>query len=115
MFTALESPAPQAQWTEAAKGHWNQVSLLLNKMDSAWLFDGETTLLTPRLQRQTEAEEYICGLSHVLSMSPSTLPHQSRAWGSDGSMIPATSGIGDDKSVTAAVTGPQTIIVRLIG
>ena len=30
-------------------------------------------------------------------------------------MIPATSGIGDDKSVTAAVTGPQTIVVRLSG
>ena len=27
-------------------------------------------------------------------------------------MIPATSGIGDDKSVTAAITGPQTVVVR---
>ena len=30
-------------------------------------------------------------------------------------MIPATSGIGNDKSVTAAITGPQTITVRLHG
>ena len=30
-------------------------------------------------------------------------------------MIPATSGIGDDKSVTAAITGPQTVVVRLRG
>jgi hypothetical protein len=30
-------------------------------------------------------------------------------------MIPAMSRIGDDKSVTAAVTGPQTVVVRLRG
>jgi hypothetical protein len=115
IFTAIESPAPQARWTETARGHWDQISSLLNKLDSAWLFNGESTLIVPRPQRQIEAEDYIHGLSHILAMPPSTLPHQNRAWGSDGSMIPATSGIGDDKSVTAAVTGPQTVVVRLSG
>jgi hypothetical protein len=82
-------------------------------MDYKWLFDGDSTLMTPKAQRQTEAENYIRGLPSVLSLSPSLLPHQNRMWGSDGSMIPATSGIGEDKSVTAAVTGPQTIVVHL--
>ena len=30
-------------------------------------------------------------------------------------MIPAASGLGDDKSVTAALTGPKTVILRLNG
>src|SRR6202050_1008150 len=115
IFAAIESPAPQAQWIKIAKEHWNQISSLLNKLDSTWLFDGESTLIIPRLQCQIEAEDYICGLSHILSMPQSTLPHQNHTWGSDGSMIPATSGIGDDKSVTATVTGPQMIVVQLSG
>src|SRR5882762_4125917 len=95
-FAAIGSPAPQAQWMGVARKHWNQISSLLNKLDSDWLFDSESTLMTPRPQRQIEAEEYIRGLPHILSMPLSTLPHQDRAWGSDGSMSPATSGIGDN-------------------
>jgi hypothetical protein len=86
---------------------------LLRKLNIAWLFDGDSMLAKPRNQQQTEAENYIRSLAHTMSLPPSSLPHQNRAWGSDGSMIPATSGIGDDKSVTAAVTGPQTVVVRL--
>src|SRR6202042_63811 len=36
-------------------------------------------------------------------------------WASDGSMIPAASGIGDYKSVTAALTGPSTLVLRILG
>lgn len=66
-------------------------------------------------EHQVEAENYICGLSHILSMPPSTTHHQDHMWASNGSMIPNTSGLGDDKSVTAAVTGPQTMVVQLSG
>jgi hypothetical protein len=48
-------------------------------------------------------------------MPPSSLPHQDFTWASDGSMIPATSGIGDNESVTAAVTRPQIIVMCLSG
>src|SRR6202050_3377765 len=84
-------------------------------MNTAWLFNGDLTLMMPRSQRQVEAEDYIRSLPSILSLPPSSLPHQNRTWGSDGSMIPATSGIGEDKSVTAAITGPKTIAVRLNG
>jgi hypothetical protein len=82
-------------------------------MTIAWLFDGDLTLMMPRTQRQIAAEDYIRSLPSVLSLPPSSLPHQDRTWGSDGSMIPATSRIREDKSVTAAITGPQTIMVGL--
>lgn len=35
--------------------------------------------------------------------------------GSDGSMIPATAGIGEDKTVMAAVMGPQTLVMQILG
>lgn len=69
--------------------------------------------MTPRPPHQVKTEEFICGLSHILSMPPSSLPHQDHTWGSDSSMIPATSGIGDNESVTAAITKPQTIVMCL--
>ena len=44
-------------------------------------------------------------------MPPSTTHHQNQAWASDGSMIPTMSGLGDEKSVMAAVMGPQMLVV----
>src|SRR5258708_3878837 len=37
------------------------------------------------------------------------------AWVSDGSMIPASAGILDDKSITVALTGPTTMTMKLNG
>ncbi|KAJ7813186.1 hypothetical protein B0H13DRAFT_1477577, partial [Mycena leptocephala] len=34
-------------------------------------------------------------------------------WGSDGSMIPASASLGEHRTVTAAVTGPATLVVQL--
>jgi hypothetical protein len=81
IFTTIESPAPQARWTEKAREHCNQFTLLLNNLDSVWLFDREPTLMIPRQQCQSKAENYIRGLSHILSMPLSTLPHQNCLWG----------------------------------
>lgn len=71
--------------------------------------------MMPRAQHQTLVEDYIRGLPAVLSLPPSPLPHQNHIWGSDVSMIPATSGIEDNKSVTSVIMGPKTIVVRLHG
>jgi Reverse transcriptase (RNA-dependent DNA polymerase) len=114
-FAVSENVITQNQWTPKAREHWDGIANTLRKMDIVWLFEGDPTLITPRTKRQTEAENYIRNLPAVLSLPPSSLPHQNRAWGSDGSMIPATSGVGEDKSVIAAITGAKTIVVRLNG
>ena len=113
IFTTTKDPAPLAQWTPKARQHWKKIATLLSNLDTAWLFDGNPALMTPRSQCQTEAKDYIQGLQYILSLPPSSPPHQNHIWGSDGSMIPATSGIGEDKLVTAAITSPQMIAVRL--
>ncbi|KAJ6566379.1 hypothetical protein B0H19DRAFT_1351815 [Mycena capillaripes] len=53
-------------------------------------------------------------LSNLL---PSATSHTSQPtiWGSDGSMIPAAAGVLDPKSVTAALTGPLTIVLKIEG
>src|ERR1700678_2670270 len=39
--------------------------------------------------------------------------HNNNTWATDGSMIPAASTISDPKHVTAAATGPATLVLRL--
>ena len=54
-------------------------------------------------------------MARIQPFPPSKLPHVGMNWASDGSMIPAASGIGDSKSVTAALTGPSTLVLRILG
>jgi hypothetical protein len=65
--------------------------------------------------RQCRAESYIKTLAAIVPLKPTQLPHMGVNWASDGSMVPAASGIGDVKSVTAALTGPKSIVLRLDG
>ena len=67
----------------------------------------------PRLERRDNAERYITALAQTCNFSPSSCHHNNNTWATDGSMIPATSSISDSKSITAAVTGPSTLILRL--
>ncbi|KAJ7255014.1 hypothetical protein B0H12DRAFT_1050396 [Mycena haematopus] len=38
-----------------------------------------------------------------------------QVWGTDGSMIPASATLNQDRQVTAAATGPATVVVKLLG
>lgn len=114
-FAISEDVATQTCWTPKAREHWDNIATILRKMDTTWLFDGDLTLMMPRTQCQAKAEDYIRSLPSILFLPLSSLPHQNHTWGSDGSMIPATSRIREDKSVTATIMGPKTIVVRLSG
>jgi hypothetical protein len=70
--------------------------------------------MIPKKVRKSQAENYITTLARIQPLPPSRLPHNGSNWASDASMIPAASGIGDSKSVTATITGPQTLILRVI-
>jgi hypothetical protein len=58
-FAVTKDPAPVVWWTPKARQHWEKIADLLSNLDTAWLFDGSLMLMTPRSQRQTEAENYI--------------------------------------------------------
>ena len=58
-FAMTKDPAPLARWTPKAREHWKKIAALLSNLDTAWLFDGDLTLMTPRAQCQAEAEDYI--------------------------------------------------------
>ncbi|KAJ7865069.1 hypothetical protein B0H13DRAFT_2353269 [Mycena leptocephala] len=78
---------------------WLKVVGTLQSMCAAWLFDGPQDLLASREDRRHWAEERI----RVL------------VWGTDGSMIPASASLCESRRVTAAVTGPTTLVVQLNG
>ncbi|KAJ7138983.1 hypothetical protein C8R44DRAFT_867155 [Mycena epipterygia] len=50
-----------------------------------------------------------------LAPSPSAATSLSQVWGSDGSMLPAAASVLDKKSVTAALTGPKTLVLEIEG
>ncbi|KII84505.1 hypothetical protein PLICRDRAFT_117547 [Plicaturopsis crispa FD-325 SS-3] len=51
----------------------------------------------------------------ICKLPPSSRNCNKRLWASDGSMQPASSGIGDKKSITAAVTGAKTLTLKVVG
>ena len=97
----------------AAVSNWNKVATALNDSKLEWFFHGPIDLLTTPSQRRLDAENYIIALALTCKFSPSLLEHDNTYWATDGSMIPAASTISDPKSITAAVSGPASLIMRL--
>jgi hypothetical protein len=80
-----------------------------------WLFEGGEELLSTRAERRHAAENQIRVLANLLNFHPSPNAIDETAWASDGSMVPASAGLLDDKTVTAAPTGPKTMVMRMQG
>jgi hypothetical protein len=105
----------QRRWSMTARKNWAALKEIMGSAKMNWLYEGSDELTTPREQRRRYTESMICEVTKNLNMNPSRLPHNRKAWATDGSMTLATSGILDDKTVTAAVTGPKTLAMRLVG
>lgn len=113
IFEAQDRPQTM-NWMEATHRSWDKAVFLAHNAQLTWLFEGEEDLLLPRDKRQNDAENQIRILSQLMEFTPSRISNRN-LWASDGSMTPAASGILDDKSVTAALTGPVTMVMRLRG
>jgi hypothetical protein len=94
--------------------NWNKISDAFRNSSINTFYFGSSDLLIPRVQRRDEAESYISALAATCKFPPSLLAHMNTTWASDGSMIPAASTISDHKSVTAAVSGPSSLILRVV-
>jgi hypothetical protein len=84
-------------------------------MCAGWLFDGPEDLLASREDRRYWAEESIRKLVPWCDLQPSPTAGGSQTWGTDGSMIPASASLCENRRVTAAVTGPLTLVMQLNG
>ena len=95
--------------------NWDKVTNALSQSNINWLFNGSSDLLIPRSQRCDNAENYITALAQTCKFTSSNCDHKNSTWATDGSMIPAASGISNRKFITAAITGPMTLILKVIG
>jgi hypothetical protein len=102
-------------WTEATQRSWDKVKQMMTEMDMGWSFEGDEDLLSTRPERRRAAENQIKVLTNLLDIHPSLNATDGRSWVSDGSMVPASAGLLDDKTVTAALTGPKTMVMRMQG
>jgi hypothetical protein len=120
IFEMKDKPVlSSSRWTEATNRSWDRAGQMMRGIRMDWLCHGEEDLLLTRGERRRGAESRIKVLAKLLEFPPST--HHSPAgdetstWASDGSMLPATAGILDNKSVTSALTGPVTMVMKLVG
>ncbi|KAJ7728475.1 hypothetical protein B0H16DRAFT_1894093 [Mycena metata] len=111
--------APSKQHFDTIIGcNSDKVCNTLSLLDATWFSADDNDLLLPRSHRRQCAERRIrqCAATSTLSASgSSTHTAGSTSWGSDGSMIPAAAGILDPKSVTAALTGPISLVLKIEG
>ncbi|KII90980.1 hypothetical protein PLICRDRAFT_697396 [Plicaturopsis crispa FD-325 SS-3] len=115
VFIPKQIPVDVNGWSPAALTNYAKITNVASNLDIAWLVNGPADLLLPPTLRQTKAERLIAYLSRVCGFRASPTSGQQQIWGSDGSMTPASVGIGDDKSVTASITGPCTLVMKLKG
>ena len=102
-------------WTQPARRNWTTITKTLkDHLDMDDLLCGTTELAIPRHIRQHKSEELIRNLLQVSGFSQSKAT-DGRTWASDGSMIPASATIMDDKSITGAATGAKTLVMRIPG
>jgi hypothetical protein len=102
-------------WTLPARRNWAIFAKALHehlKMDD--LLNRYIELAIPRDTRKAQAERYIRDLVRVSGFHPSKAT-DGRTWASDGLMIPASASIIENKSITGAATGEQTLVMRVPG
>ena len=75
---------------------------------------GPIDLALPRELWELWAEKLIRALADVYVFPPSQ-HSDSLTWASDGSMLPASAGILDDKSVTGAAMGDKSLALKIPG
>ena len=101
------------KWKNRGKENWDRLTGALRLINPNILYSGKFSLLITRSKRESDMENYIHNLPMFSRLPPSQLPHNGCTWASDGSMVPASAGLNQNHSVTAALTGPKTVVIRL--
>ena len=103
-------------WSEAKKNNWIKITQRLSQVKPQAFYGAyDWDLLKSRSRRQREATTLIHLITEAYNFEPSPASNGEQLWGSDGSMVPPDSGLDDDKSIMAAITGPSSMVVRIKG
>ncbi|KAF8233571.1 hypothetical protein L208DRAFT_1203923, partial [Tricholoma matsutake] len=126
-FTCFLGSIPAA-WI-IAQDQMSKLGLSLRQTDQSHLLDGHCSIshalslikwLVPQAEHPNGHAIWSLRsmgfhlLSHIGGWAINS-SRGSQLWGTDGSMVPASAGLLDDKSVTSAITGPHTMVMRLLG
>ena len=101
------------KWTNRGKENWDHLMGAPRLINTNILYSGEFSLLIARSKRESDLENYIHNLPTFSRLLPSQLLHNRCTWASDGSMVPASAGLDQNRSVTEAPTGPKTVVIHL--
>jgi hypothetical protein len=115
LTTFVVRALPPGNWSHAQMRNWDLIKNFFSLAQIGALYSGPADLLLSRSCRQHQAEKFIQSIVHANLFLPSEASHGTQLWGTDGSMVPASAGLLDDKSVTSAITGPCTVVMKLLG
>ncbi|KAF5380096.1 hypothetical protein D9615_006221 [Tricholomella constricta] len=108
-------PLPPGRWTDAQIRNWEITGRFMAGAEVRCLYHGDPELLMSRPSRRLIAESQILAFARHSGLLPAPTSHSQQLWATDGSMRPATAGLFDRKAVTAALTGPSTLVMRISG
>jgi hypothetical protein len=103
------------RWTQAARTNWTKVAAMIEqhlRMDD--LTTGMPDLAIPQDIRERRAQYQIQSLVGTSRFAPSTYT-DGKTWATDGSMLPASAGILDPKTIMGAATGASSLVMRVPG
>lgn len=115
IFANVTQPTYDKSWSLAACQNWTKLAEALHqqiRLDD--MISGPIDLAIPKEIRQDLAERLIESLGNVLDFEPSKRT-DGKMWASDGSMIPASASLSDNKSVIGAATGARTLAMKIPG
>ncbi|KAJ6465378.1 hypothetical protein C8R45DRAFT_1173917 [Mycena sanguinolenta] len=115
VFEVDWTPRRMGNWTAVQKINWQKTVNAVQAMRANWLFDGPQDLLASRSDRRLWAEKNIRNLASYCGLPRSPSAGSAQVWGTDGSIIPASTTLKESRHITAAVTGPATLVVQLLG
>ena len=102
-------------WSAAVKANWDRLACALwHRLKIDHLVFGPVDLMFPRELWECWAEKLIRSLADVCVFPPSR-HSDSLTWASDGSMLLASAGILDKKSVTGAAMGSKSLVLKVPG
>lgn len=106
---------PPGNWSPTQKKNWNLIKNFLSRAQIGALYSGPADLRLSRSLRRQQAENFIQSIVLANLFLPTGVSQDTQLWGTDGSIIPASAGPLDEKSVISAITGRHTIVMRLRG
>ncbi|KAJ6595496.1 hypothetical protein DFH09DRAFT_1409997 [Mycena vulgaris] len=102
-------------WTGVTRNGWVNAANMLSQISISSLFDRADELLLEHSERREDTENMQRRYANPACLQPSATAGGQQVWVSDGSMVSASAGLLQTKSVTTSIMEPTTLVLCIGG